>query len=162
MDHIADYLKFISGAQSFWYTLNTSYNHDCHLASRFRLEPNDYEVLLVIAGLALYTRFGFAIKPTAWRQYLGGHWFAVDGCAIKSEQKQIDIDAIINGTTPSRSNRGKFYVVQIGNKTEQSPKKIEEQIGRDGRLITTPPRLNGLRINVAVAAKMAAVAAAAV
>jgi hypothetical protein len=56
LDHIADYLKFISGAQSFWYMLNTSYNHDCHLASWFRLEPNNYEVLLVVAGLAWYTR----------------------------------------------------------------------------------------------------------
>jgi hypothetical protein len=43
--------------------LNMSYNHDCHLASRFRLEPNNYEVLLVVAGLASYARFGFAIKP---------------------------------------------------------------------------------------------------
>jgi hypothetical protein len=44
LDHIADYLKFISGTQSFWFTLNTSYKHDCHLASRFRLEPIVYEV----------------------------------------------------------------------------------------------------------------------
>jgi len=36
------------------------------------LEPNDYEVLLVVAGLAHYTRFGFAMKPTAWRKFLGG------------------------------------------------------------------------------------------
>jgi hypothetical protein len=72
-DHIADYLKLISRAQSFWFTLNTSYNHDCHLASQFWLEPNKYEVLLVVAGLASYTRFGFAIKPTAWRKFLGGH-----------------------------------------------------------------------------------------
>ncbi len=26
MDHIADYLKFISDAQSFWFTLNMSYD----------------------------------------------------------------------------------------------------------------------------------------
>ncbi len=123
-----------------------SYNHDCHLASRFRLEQNDYKVLLVVAGLASYMRFSFAIKPTAWRKFLGGHRFAVDGCAIELEQKQIDIDAIINGTTPSCSNRGKFYIVNIGNKTKQSPNKIEEQMGWDGQLITTPPRLNGLRI----------------
>jgi len=30
------------------------------------LEPNDYEVLLD------YTRFGFAMKPTAWSKFLGG------------------------------------------------------------------------------------------
>ncbi len=36
--------------------------------------------------------------------------------------------------------------MQIGNKNEQLPNRIEEQRGRDGRLITTPPRLNLLRI----------------
>ena len=40
----------------------------------FRLEPNDYEVevLLIVASLAHYTRFGFAMKPTAWSKFLGG------------------------------------------------------------------------------------------
>jgi hypothetical protein len=52
LDHIADFLKFISSAQSFWFSLNTSYDHGCHLANRFRLEPNDYEVLLVVAGVS--------------------------------------------------------------------------------------------------------------
>jgi hypothetical protein len=89
LDHIADYLKFISGAQSFWFMLNTSYNHDCHLASRFRLEPNNYEVLLVVAGLASYTRFSFAIKPTAWGKFLSGHRFAAHNCAIELEQKKM-------------------------------------------------------------------------
>jgi hypothetical protein len=56
LDHIADYLKFSSGTQFFWYTLDTSYNHDCHLASWFRLEPNDYKVLLVVASLASLTQ----------------------------------------------------------------------------------------------------------
>jgi hypothetical protein len=58
-------LQFISNTQSFWFTLDTSYSHGCHLANRFRLDPNDYEVLLVVANLAHYTRFGFAMKPTA-------------------------------------------------------------------------------------------------
>ena len=145
LDHIAGYLKFISSTQSFWFTLDTSYDQGCHLANRFRLEPNDYEVLLVVAGLASYTRFGFKIKPTAWRKFLGGHQFTVDDCAIEFEQKKIDINAIINGTAPSRSNQGGFYVVRIGNKTKQSLNRIEEQMGRDGQLITAPPRLNGLR-----------------
>jgi hypothetical protein len=33
LDNIADYLTFISDAQSFWFMLNTSYDHGCHLAS---------------------------------------------------------------------------------------------------------------------------------
>jgi hypothetical protein len=102
LDYIAGYLKFISSAQSFWFTLNMSYDHGCHLANRFRLEPNDYEVLLVVAGLASYTRFGFAIKATAWKKFLGGHRFAVDDCSIELEQKKIDLDAYINGAPPSQ------------------------------------------------------------
>ena len=65
MDHIADFLKFISSAQSFWFSLNKSYNHGCHLASCFRLDPEEYEALLIVAGLASYTRFGFQIKVNA-------------------------------------------------------------------------------------------------
>jgi hypothetical protein len=35
LDHIADYLTFISDAQFFWFMLNTSYNHGCNLTSKF-------------------------------------------------------------------------------------------------------------------------------
>ncbi len=56
--HIADFLKFISCAQS--------YDHGFHLINRFHLDPDEYEALLIAAGLANYTRFGFAMKPTAW------------------------------------------------------------------------------------------------
>ena len=72
LDHMADFLKFISIAKSFWFSLDTSYGHDCHLTNLFHLELNDYKVLLVVAGLAHYTRFGFAMKPTAWSKFLGG------------------------------------------------------------------------------------------
>ena len=68
LDHITDFLKFISDTQLFWFTLDTSYNHSCHLANRvhFRAKQNDYKVLLIVAGLVHYTRFGFAMKLTAW------------------------------------------------------------------------------------------------
>ena len=45
MDHIAEMLRFISNTQSFWFTLNTSYNHGCHLVNRFCLERKDYKVV---------------------------------------------------------------------------------------------------------------------
>ena len=50
LDHKADFLKFISKAQSFWFSLDTSYNHGCYLANRFRLDPEEYEALLIVAG----------------------------------------------------------------------------------------------------------------
>jgi len=66
LDHIADFLKFISSAQLFWFLLNTSYDHGCHLANRFLLDPDEYKALLFVASLAHYTRFGFAMKPTGF------------------------------------------------------------------------------------------------
>ncbi len=61
------------------------------------MELSDYEVLLVVAGLASYTRLGFAIKPTAWRKFLSGHRFSVDDSNIEFVQKKVDIDAYIDG-----------------------------------------------------------------
>jgi hypothetical protein len=110
LDHIADFLKFISSAQSFWFSLDTIYDHGCHLASCFHLDPNEYEALLIVAGLASYTRFGFQIKANAWKKFLGGRQFVADDCPIKFEQKKIDLDAYINGTPPSRLQPRKFYV----------------------------------------------------
>ncbi len=49
LDHIADYIRFLSNAQSFWFTLDTSYDYGCHLASRFHLNPEDYEALFIVA-----------------------------------------------------------------------------------------------------------------
>ncbi len=66
LDHIADFLKFISSTQLFWFLLITSYNHGCHLANRFRLDPDEYKALLIMTGLVHYTRFGFEMKPPAW------------------------------------------------------------------------------------------------
>ena len=79
-----------------------SYIHDCHLANRFHLEPNDFKVLLGVAGLAHYTRFGFAMKPTAWSKFLGGHRFASDDCEIELDIKKIGLDAYIDGIPPSQ------------------------------------------------------------
>jgi hypothetical protein len=66
LDQIAVFLKFISSEQSFWFSLDTSYDHGCHLANRFRLDPDEYKALLTVTGLVHHTRFGFAMKPTAW------------------------------------------------------------------------------------------------
>jgi hypothetical protein len=137
LDHIAEYL-LISDTQSFWFTLNTSYDHGFHLVHHFRLEPNNYKVLLLVANLASYTRFGFAIKPRAWTKFLGGHRFAVHDCVIEFEQKKIDLYAYIDGARRSQLKQRKFYVVQIGNKNETLPNRIEDQMGRDRQLITTP------------------------
>ena len=51
LDHIAEMLQFISNTQSFWFTLDTIYNHGCHIANRFRLDPNDCKVASPLVAL---------------------------------------------------------------------------------------------------------------
>jgi hypothetical protein len=118
LDHIADFLRHLSNAQSFWFTLDTSYDHGCHLSKQFRMSPDEYEMLLFVAGLASASngRYGFKMKPDAWSKFITGHRFATHDYSIDVVMKQIDIDAYINGTTPSRTNRPKkFHAIRIGD-----------------------------------------------
>jgi hypothetical protein len=64
---------------------------------------------------------------------------------VEIDAKKLDINACINGLPPK--HRELVYFIRIGVNTDLSPKKIEMQKYSDGRLIVTPPRLNGLRIN---------------
>ena len=146
-DHIADFLIFLSCAPSFWFSLNTSYDHGCHLDNQFQMSAQEYESLLAPANLAAYTKSGFIMKPYEWGIFLGGHHFRLSECNIELDKKKFNIDAMINGTTASWDNRRPFYTVWIGVMSLQSPSKIELQKDtRNGLLITTPPRLNGLGI----------------
>jgi hypothetical protein len=58
--------------------------------------------------------------------------------------KMLDINACINGVSPKHRLKGHF--IRIGILHHNSPRKIEMQKYSDGRLIITPPQLNGLRI----------------
>ncbi len=78
LDHIAEFLLFLSDAPSFWFTVNTSYDQAFHPSRRFGLCPLDYECLLAAANLAHYTQSGkFAIKPMEWKTFLDGHYSTV-------------------------------------------------------------------------------------
>jgi hypothetical protein len=52
-----------------------SYCHGFHLANRFCMTKYDYEVLLVAANLARYTRGQLGIICSQWDNFLGGHHF---------------------------------------------------------------------------------------
>ena len=58
--------------------------------------------------------------------------------------KMLDLNACINGVSPK--HRLKSHFIRIGILHLNSPRKIEMQRDSDGRLINTPPQLNGLRI----------------
>jgi hypothetical protein len=73
-DHLANHLIYLSTATSFWYSLNSSYDHEFHLSKRLGISPQDYEYLLVAAQLAhFHTKWGFSIKKLKWKLFIEGH-----------------------------------------------------------------------------------------
>jgi MoaA/NifB/PqqE/SkfB family radical SAM enzyme len=61
-DHLADHLIYLSSSSSFWFSLNSSYDHEFHLSKRLDTSPQDYEYLLMALDLArMDKRWGFSI-----------------------------------------------------------------------------------------------------
>ena len=148
LDHLAEHMVYLSAASSFWFSLNSSYDHDCHLSKRLGMSPQDYEYLLVAANLAqFHPKWGFSIKILKWKVFLKGHRFLTVNCmgTMEVSSKKLDLNAYVNGAKPPK-NREQCHFIRIGILHHNSPRKIEEQMGQDGQLITTPPRLNGIGI----------------
>ena len=70
---LADLLIFLSGAKSYWYTLNTCHEHCIHLANRFGMTHEHYAALLFAADLAKYVNGVLTIKLFQWENFLQGH-----------------------------------------------------------------------------------------
>jgi hypothetical protein len=144
LDHLADHLIYLSTATSFWYSLDSSYDHEFHLSKRLGMSPNDYEYLLVAAQLAhFHKKWGFSIKKLKWKLFIEGHRFTTTDCTATSngtfeiDAKTMDLTAFINGVSPVHRVRSHF--IRIGRLDANSPRKIELQKYSDGRMIVTPP-----------------------
>ena len=104
LDHLAEYMRFLATASSFWFSLDSSYDHEFHLSKRFGMSPQDYERLLVAAHLAhFHEKWGFSIKKVNWNLFVEGHRFKMTtNCTgtFEVDAKKLDIHACINGVSP--------------------------------------------------------------
>ena len=115
LDHLAEHISFLSTASSFWFSVNSSYDHGCHLSKRMGVSPQDYERLLVAADLAhFHKRWGFSIKMTKLRLFLEGHRFTTINCdgTFEVDLKKVDLNAFIQGE--SAKHREPFIFIRIG------------------------------------------------
>ena len=48
LDHLAEHMLYLSTASSFWFSLDSSYDHEFHLSKRFGMIPHDYECIFTI------------------------------------------------------------------------------------------------------------------
>jgi len=141
LDHLAEYMIYLSTASSFWFSLDSSYEHEFHLSKRLGMSQQDYEYLRVAANLAhFHERWGFSIKKFKWNLFIDVHHFSVRKCigTFEIDSKTMDLNSFINGVSPE--HRVRRYFICIGILTVDSPRKIEMQKDSDGRMKSTPPR----------------------
>jgi len=43
LDHLAEYLIYLSSSSSFWFSLNSRYEHDFHLSKRLGITSKAYK-----------------------------------------------------------------------------------------------------------------------
>ena len=108
LDHLAEHMLYLSTTPSFWYSLNSSYDHGFHLSHRLGMPPLDYERLLAAANLAHYhPKWGFTILVDRWKMFLDGHHFCSSNGigSFEVDTKRLDFDAFILGRIKQQSFR---------------------------------------------------------
>jgi hypothetical protein len=145
LDHLAEHMVYLSTASSFWFSLDSSYDHEFYLSKQSGMSPQAFEYLLVAAQLAhFHKKWGFSIKKVNWKFFIKGHQFATTNCMgmFEVNAKRVDLNAFMDGMSAKQRVRSHF--IQIGILAVDSPRKIEMQRYNDGQMTITPPQLNGL------------------
>jgi hypothetical protein len=77
LDHLAAHMIFLSTTSSFWYSFDSSYDHEFHLSQQLGMSPKAYEYLLAAANFAsLHPRWGFFTKRSMWQLFIDGNRFS--------------------------------------------------------------------------------------
>jgi hypothetical protein len=78
LDHIARFFILLSDAPSYWFSLNTSFDHAFHLSKWLCMDESNYRVLLIAGNLARYKGGTFIIQAQEWISFLFGHHLFLD------------------------------------------------------------------------------------
>ena len=73
LDQIARFFILLSGAPTYWFTINASCDHASQLSKRLGIDVDDYKKLLIAANLARYKENAFCIARDEWKSFLIGH-----------------------------------------------------------------------------------------
>ena len=57
LDHLAGFIIFLSSEPSFWYSLDSSYDHEFHLSQQLGMSRQAYEYILMAAGLGIKNKW---------------------------------------------------------------------------------------------------------
>ena len=51
LDHLAEYFLYLAAAPSFWFSINSSYDHEFHLSHRLGIEAMQQEWIVAVAAV---------------------------------------------------------------------------------------------------------------
>jgi hypothetical protein len=124
LDHLAEFMLYLSTASSFWFSLNSAHGRSISLSDQLGMSQHDYERLLVAADLAqFHNTWGFQIKLMEWNNYIGGHRLTATTNLFEVATKKIDLDEFINGMPKVDKNKKKHHFIRIGDINSYLPKK---------------------------------------
>jgi hypothetical protein len=96
LDHIARFFILLSDAPSYWFSLNTSFDHAFHLSKRLCMDESNYKALLIAGKLARYKGGTFIIQARGFKSFLFGHHLFLDlpsdRRAFQFDRKRIALD----------------------------------------------------------------------
>jgi hypothetical protein len=143
---LAEMLIDLSITSDFVFLINgdSYYDHGFSLCNRLGMQVKDYEALLVSANLAyIDARDKFKIPSKEWESFLSSWLFDdIDLDRPRFVKQQLDLDAILNSSTPDSKKRNAYYSLQLGMDLGRSAcQNICEQIN----LSWYPPHINNLR-----------------
>ena len=129
---LAVLLKFLAGADSFYFTINGATNTDFSLCRRLGFtSEDDYYAFLIAAGLASYIKEKgtnnrtLQVSSAGWRAFLQDSKYNLTSDIVEYDPIRTDLLAFIRGQR--RVRRDQYHVLRIGQLTENSPRKFFDQ-----------------------------------
>ena len=148
---LACYFDYLSMAQSYWFTLNLSSDEETHLSHRLGLTNNDdYQTLLVAAGLAKIKGGKFCILKEEWEIFRRHEYFITNSdtdelpegiCKSKQNSMSPSKPLIFEIELTNINNNGvrqSLYSLRIGKMDISSPLQFTSQ----KKMCQSPPRMS--------------------
>lgn len=123
LDELAKLFVVLSDAPSYWFSLNTSYDHAFHLSKRLGMGPHDYEALLIAVDLACYKDGVFTILWDKWKSFITSH----ERFTILPSNKTLELARKLMKLDTDTEARVHFYILQIGESTVKSTLNFQAQ-----------------------------------
>jgi hypothetical protein len=115
------------------------YDHGFSLCNRLGMQVKDYEALLVSANLACIDAHDkFKIIPKEWESFLSSWLFDdIDLDRPRFVNQQLDLDAILNSSTPGSKKRSAYYSLLKYNPNLAGSITLLENIADASRVLQT-------------------------